>query len=214
MAKMPVFPRWSCTGMVGAFRCHVPYSGVAAQPTVREFSLFRSNRNSTVRIPVDFELPGERALMRKDGERSLVEPKRKAGLLGLPSSWERQEETVPGIADTALRGECVCQRSACPTQVSKPMRCKISADLQRRPSPQRGDREVATRASDPAAKAHADRRTKCRCPIFLNHALTTGPGTLPQFQALGPSLAGAPGQEAPARMQHRDQGAPQMRDPT
>ena len=72
---------------------------------VREVSLFRNNRNQAVRIPVEFELPGDRALMRKEGERLIIEPKRKAGLLGLLSQWERLNETVPDIGDPAPRGE-------------------------------------------------------------------------------------------------------------
>ena len=34
------------------------------QPKVREVSLFRKNRNQAIRIPVEFELPGDRALIR------------------------------------------------------------------------------------------------------------------------------------------------------
>ena len=77
------------------------------QPKVREVSLFRNNRNQAVRIPVEFELPGDRALMRKEGERLIIEPRRKAGLLGLLSQWERLDETVPDIADPVPRGEDV-----------------------------------------------------------------------------------------------------------
>ena len=75
------------------------------QPKVREVSLFRKNRNQAIRIPVEFELPGDRALIRKEGERLIIEPTRKAGLLGLLSQWERMDETVPDIADPGPRGE-------------------------------------------------------------------------------------------------------------
>ena len=62
-------------------------------------SLFRNNRNQAVRIPVEFELPGNRALIRKDGERLIIEPKRKVGLLGLLSSWDQIDDAFPNIAD-------------------------------------------------------------------------------------------------------------------
>ena len=54
-----------------------------ADPDVREVRLFRNNRNQAVRIPVDLELPGDRALLRREGERLILEPIRKQGLLGL-----------------------------------------------------------------------------------------------------------------------------------
>ena len=68
-------------------------------PEVREVSLFRNNRNQAIRIPVEFELPGNRALIRKDGERLIIEPKRKAGLPGLLSSWDQIDDAVKDIAD-------------------------------------------------------------------------------------------------------------------
>jgi antitoxin VapB len=52
-------------------------------PDVREVRLFRNNRNQAVRIPVDLELPGDRALIRKVVDRLIIEPLRKAGLIRL-----------------------------------------------------------------------------------------------------------------------------------
>jgi len=43
----------------------------------RTVSLFRNGRNQAVRIPVEFELPGSEAVMRKEGEKLIIEPKRK-----------------------------------------------------------------------------------------------------------------------------------------
>lgn len=55
----------------------------------RDVSLFRNGRNQAVRIPREFELPGDRAIMRKDGKRLIIEPVAKRSLLevidGLPS---------------------------------------------------------------------------------------------------------------------------------
>jgi antitoxin VapB len=40
----------------------------------RHVKLFRNGRNQAVRIPREFELPGEEAIMRKEGERLIIEP--------------------------------------------------------------------------------------------------------------------------------------------
>ena len=66
---------------------------------VREVSLFRNNRNPAVRMPVEFELPGNRTLIRKDGDRLIIEPKGTVGLVGLLSNWEPMDDAVPEIAD-------------------------------------------------------------------------------------------------------------------
>jgi len=41
---------------------------------LRRVKLFQNGRNWAVRIPREFELPGEDALMRKDGPRLIIEP--------------------------------------------------------------------------------------------------------------------------------------------
>lgn len=41
----------------------------------RTVSLFRNGRNQAVRIPVAFELPGNQATIRKEGDRLIIEPK-------------------------------------------------------------------------------------------------------------------------------------------
>src|SRR3546814_16740613 len=40
----------------------------------RRVTLFRSGANQAVRIPREFELPGEDAIMRKEGRRLVIEP--------------------------------------------------------------------------------------------------------------------------------------------
>lgn len=49
----------------------------------RHVKLFRNGRNQAVRIPVEFELPGNEAIMHRDGDRLVIEPVRKRGLLAL-----------------------------------------------------------------------------------------------------------------------------------
>lgn len=73
----------------------------------REVRLFRNNRNQALRIPVEFELPGDRALLRKEGDRLIVEPVRKAGLLGLLASWEPLDEEFPEVEDPPVGPEAI-----------------------------------------------------------------------------------------------------------
>jgi antitoxin VapB len=40
----------------------------------RHVKLFKNGRNQAVRIPREFELPGEDATMRKEGDRLIIEP--------------------------------------------------------------------------------------------------------------------------------------------
>jgi len=42
----------------------------------RRVRLFRNGRNQAIRIPVDFELPGDEAVMYRDGDRLVIEPTR------------------------------------------------------------------------------------------------------------------------------------------
>lgn len=40
----------------------------------REARLFRNNKSQAVRIPADFEFPGERVLIHREGTRLVIEP--------------------------------------------------------------------------------------------------------------------------------------------
>ncbi len=61
--------------------------------------LFRNGRNQTVRIPVEVELPGDEAIMRREGDRLVLDPTRKRGLLGLLETMKPLDEAFPGIDD-------------------------------------------------------------------------------------------------------------------
>jgi len=45
----------------------------------RTVSLFRNGRNQAVRIPVEFELPGDEATIRKEGDRLIIEATKPVG---------------------------------------------------------------------------------------------------------------------------------------
>jgi antitoxin VapB len=65
----------------------------------RHVRLFRNGRNQAVRIPVEFELPGDEAIMHRDGDRLVIEPVRKRGLVALLKTMKPLEERFPGIDD-------------------------------------------------------------------------------------------------------------------
>jgi len=67
----------------------------------RHVKLFRNGRNQAVRIPVEFELPGDEAILRREGERLVLEPCRKRGLLGLLETMTPIEEAFPRAEDRA-----------------------------------------------------------------------------------------------------------------
>ena len=50
-------------------------------------------------VKSDFELPGDEAIMRREGDRLVLEPIRKRGLLGLLASMEPFDEEFPKIED-------------------------------------------------------------------------------------------------------------------
>jgi antitoxin VapB len=65
-------------------------------PQTREVRLFKLGRNQAVRIPVEFELPGETAVMRRGRDRLIIEqPIRKTGLLALLTTVEPIAEEFP-----------------------------------------------------------------------------------------------------------------------
>lgn len=65
----------------------------------RKVSLFRNNRNQAVRIPKDLELPGDEAVLRKEGDKLILEPVATASLVGLLKSLQPLEEDLADIVD-------------------------------------------------------------------------------------------------------------------
>jgi antitoxin VapB len=66
----------------------------------RQVRLFRNGRNQAVRIPREFELPGEDAIMRKEGEKLIIEPKHgTTSLLEWLATLQPHEEVFPDIPD-------------------------------------------------------------------------------------------------------------------
>ena len=63
--------------------------------------LFRNGRNQAVRIPREFELPGNDAIMRRDGERLIIEPAPPEPLLAVLENLSPIAEKFPSISDLA-----------------------------------------------------------------------------------------------------------------
>jgi len=63
----------------------------------RRVRLFRNGRNQALRIPREFELEGDEAILRKDGDRLIVEPVRKGRLLRLLASLAPLDEPFPDV---------------------------------------------------------------------------------------------------------------------
>ena len=65
----------------------------------RHVKLFKNGRSQAVRIPREFELPGENAIMRKDGSRIIIEPMPTQSLLALLASSTPIDEDFGPISD-------------------------------------------------------------------------------------------------------------------
>jgi len=65
----------------------------------KHVKLFRNGRNQAVRIPREVELPGDEAILRKDGDRLILEPAPKRSLLAVLASLEPIEEDFAPIND-------------------------------------------------------------------------------------------------------------------
>jgi antitoxin VapB len=68
-------------------------------PQQRHVRLFRNGRNQAVRIPVEFELPGDEAMIHRDGDRLVIEPVRRRGLVALLKTMKPLDEKFPQIDD-------------------------------------------------------------------------------------------------------------------
>jgi antitoxin VapB len=68
----------------------------------RHVRLFKNGRNQAVRIPREFELPGDEAIMRKEGERLIIEPVPPKSLLAVLASLAPLAEDFPSIPELAL----------------------------------------------------------------------------------------------------------------
>jgi len=75
--------------------------------TERHVRLFKNGRNQALRIPRDFELPGDEAIIRKEGNRLIVEPVARPTLLAVLATLEPLNEDFPEIEDLPPEDEAL-----------------------------------------------------------------------------------------------------------
>ncbi|MEA2882205.1 MAG: antitoxin VapB [Bradyrhizobium sp.] len=68
-------------------------------PNLRHVKLLRRDGHQLIRIPAEFELPGQEAIMYRDGDRVVIEPARKRGLLALLETMKPFDGDFPKIDD-------------------------------------------------------------------------------------------------------------------
>ena len=77
----------------------------------REAKLFRNNRSQAVRIPVEFEFPGDRVLIHREGGKLIIEPvTRPTNIIELLAEWRKdeplgQDDQFPVIEDLPAKPE-------------------------------------------------------------------------------------------------------------
>jgi antitoxin VapB len=74
--------------------------------TERHVRLFRNGRNQAVRIPRDFEMDGNEAIIRKEGNKLILEPLGiKNRLLELLTKLDPIQEEFPEMEDPPVKDE-------------------------------------------------------------------------------------------------------------
>ncbi len=73
--------------------------------TEKYVSLFRNGRNQAIRIPREFELEGTEAIIRKEGDKLIIQSVRKKSLKMVLASLSSLEEDLPEIIDPIVKPE-------------------------------------------------------------------------------------------------------------
>lgn len=70
--------------------------------TDRQIKLFRNGRNQALRIPREFELPGDRATIRRQGDQLIIEAIKPHPLLDLLATLKPLDEDFPEIEELPI----------------------------------------------------------------------------------------------------------------
>ncbi len=73
--------------------------------TERRVRLFKNGKNQALRIPKDFELPGNEVIISKEGSQLIVKPVKRPSLLKLLSTLETLDEDFPDVDESLLPPE-------------------------------------------------------------------------------------------------------------
>jgi antitoxin VapB len=65
----------------------------------RHVKVFRNGRNQAVRIPREFQFPGDEAVMRKEGDKLIIEPAPPKSLLAVLATLKPLDEDFPPVRD-------------------------------------------------------------------------------------------------------------------
>ena len=68
----------------------------------RRVRLFRNGRNQALRIPREWEMDAEEAVMQRDGDRLIIEPVRQSGLVELLDELQPIETPFPDVDEGLL----------------------------------------------------------------------------------------------------------------
>jgi antitoxin VapB len=80
----------------------MPDPHLFSQP--RETRLFRNNKSQAIRIPADFEMPGDRITIHREGARLIIEPVRHKNLIEVLAALEplREDDQFPDVDEILL----------------------------------------------------------------------------------------------------------------
>ncbi|HCC54527.1 MAG TPA: AbrB/MazE/SpoVT family DNA-binding domain-containing protein [Desulfobulbaceae bacterium] len=70
--------------------------------TERHVRLFKNGRNQAIRIPREYELPGNEAVIRREGNRLIIEAVQRPSLLATLAGWESLSEEFPDMDETLM----------------------------------------------------------------------------------------------------------------
>ena len=75
-----------------------------SQSSSREAKLFRNNKSQAIRIPADFEMPGERVMIHREVDRLIIEPVRRKNLSEVLAALKPlgPEDQFPDVDETLL----------------------------------------------------------------------------------------------------------------
>ncbi len=65
--------------------------------TERHVKLFKNGRNQALRIPSEYELRGDEAVIRKEGTKLIIEPVQHRFLLKVMADWQPLADDFPDV---------------------------------------------------------------------------------------------------------------------